>query len=83
MPAKTAREEFRKTIAMKKVMDILDCSDEFIRKELRRGKLEGIKIGTNSVRIYRDSLRRYMDARKILPDERVKEKGGILKENYV
>ena len=65
------KEEFRETMTMQKVMKILSCSDDFVRKELRRGRLEGLRIGTSAIRIYKDSLQEYMKKRKILPDEKV------------
>ncbi len=54
---------------------IFDCSDEFLRKELRRGKFKGVKIGKSAVRIYRDSLDAYLKAGRILTDEATEAPG--------
>ena len=58
-------------IISRQVNKITPIPNHFDRKELRRGRLEGLRIGTSAIRIYKDSLQEYMKKRKILPDEKV------------
>ncbi len=76
-------KELRKTIRLQKVREILDCSEEFVRKELRRGRLKGIKIGTSAIRVYQHSLEQYMTDSQIVADEQQIADGKKKVGNYV
>ena len=48
---------------------ILDCSDDFIRKQIRDGNLEAIRVGKRATRISEASLDRFIAERKVNPDD--------------
>jgi excisionase family DNA binding protein len=58
-----------KYLKVKKVAEALDASDEFVRSLVVDGHLEGIKLGSRSMRISEKSLYSYLDSVKFDPED--------------
>jgi len=58
-----------KWIPVNEVMAILSCTDKHISALLRQGDLTGMKLGTRALRISEESLKAFIAARIINPED--------------
>ena len=66
MAAKKKKQGF---LQISTVAEILDCSIDFIRKQIRDNNLEAINVGKRATRISEASLNKFITERKINPDD--------------
>jgi excisionase family DNA binding protein len=64
-----AREvgELRRSIKMKTATTLLECDSKTLRRLLKKGELEGHRLGKRDLRIYLDSIEDYRNRNKIGP----------------
>ena len=66
---KTKEKTTDKYLKVQSVAETLACTDEYVRILIREGNLTAIKLGVRAIRVSEQSLKAFIAARKVNPED--------------